>query len=538
MRRSRRKGQLRRDVLRSRRGRTRRPGPLRRRRDASASTRPNGSRDERRCPRTRARRPLGPSWPTRFTAATKTPLAMACERCIGLPGVVLRRAVLGLLARDASRWRSGRRGRRRRRAPSAAPPPGYHWSQQTSVPMRPDARVERAEAEIAGREVELLVVERDRPGCASCGRGRRMRAVGVEDDGGVVVDARRRAARRARRRSTTPSSARELRRGARWSGPGSARPDRSSAASSRWQKYGERNSSCRQTICGAAAGGLADARDGRVEVRGRVGAARASARGRCESATGVGHRARHCRPDAPGCQCARASAVSVAGRRCIAGRPRSRMRVMDLSYTPEEEAFRARVRAWLEENARRRARWPRTSRRCAPGSASCTTAASSASAGRRSTAAPASPRWSRRSSTRSWRARARRGVDQRDGDLVGRSGDHEVRHRGAEAALHPEDPHLRGDLGDRLLRAVVGLRHGGREDARRARRRLLRRQRPEDLDHARAHLGLVLRPGPHLDRRSEVGRPDAAADGHARARASRSSRSGRSTATPSSTRSS
>src|SRR5262249_13792438 len=34
----------------------------------------------------------------------------------------------------------------------------------------------------------------------------------------------------------------------------------------------------------------------------------------------------------------------------IAGGRRSRMRRMDMSYTPEEEAFRARVRSWLEEN--------------------------------------------------------------------------------------------------------------------------------------------------------------------------------------------
>ena len=39
----------------------------------------------------------------------------------------------------ASRWRSGRTAPPRPAAPSAARPPGYHWSQQTSVPMRPAA---------------------------------------------------------------------------------------------------------------------------------------------------------------------------------------------------------------------------------------------------------------------------------------------------------------------------------------------------------------------------------------------------------------
>src|SRR5262245_17265745 len=34
----------------------------------------------------------------------------------------------------------------------------------------------------------------------------------------------------------------------------------------------------------------------------------------------------------------------------IAGGGRSRMPRMDMSYTPEEEAFRARVRTWLEAN--------------------------------------------------------------------------------------------------------------------------------------------------------------------------------------------
>src|SRR5262245_10430809 len=34
----------------------------------------------------------------------------------------------------------------------------------------------------------------------------------------------------------------------------------------------------------------------------------------------------------------------------IRGEPQSRMPRMDMSYTPEEEAFRARVREWLEQN--------------------------------------------------------------------------------------------------------------------------------------------------------------------------------------------
>ena len=39
-------------------------------------------------------------------------------------------------------------------------PSGYHWSQQTSVPTGPTDVFFRAKAEIAGREVELLVIKR------------------------------------------------------------------------------------------------------------------------------------------------------------------------------------------------------------------------------------------------------------------------------------------------------------------------------------------------------------------------------------------
>ncbi len=76
---------------------------------------------------------------------------------------------------------------------------GNHWSQQMSTPMLPKLRVPGAEAEIARREIKLLVekrVVRDVHLAVLAEIG----AVGVDDRGGVVVDAGAFASRRARRR--------------------------------------------------------------------------------------------------------------------------------------------------------------------------------------------------------------------------------------------------------------------------------------------------------------------------------------------------
>ena len=69
-------------------------------------------------------------------------------------------------------------------------PSGYHWSQQTSAPMRAVACVEAAKAEIARREVILFEVERI-VGDVHLAILAEQRAVGVEDDRGVVIHARR-----------------------------------------------------------------------------------------------------------------------------------------------------------------------------------------------------------------------------------------------------------------------------------------------------------------------------------------------------------
>ena len=79
---------------------------------------------------------------------------------------------------------------------------------------------------------------------------------------------------------------------------------------------------------------------------------------------------------------------------------------MDLNYTPEDVAFRKQVRAWLEQNLPRGR--SATSTSAGPGIASSTRRATSAWAGRRSTAARTRGRWSRPSWPTRWRAPTRR----------------------------------------------------------------------------------------------------------------------------------
>ena len=278
-------------------------------------------------------------------------------------------------------------------------------------------------------------------------------------------------------------------------GPGIGSARSKSAASSRWQKYGERKSSGRQTTPRATGGGLADARDGPVEVGRGVGPQRIWTRP-IEKRVGaaIGGDSAH---RVASCQRERRPDPRSAG---IAGAGRSRMPGMDMSYTPEEEAFRARVRAWLEENVP------------APGSLAEDLDAMRAwqrklhAAGLLAVSWPKeyggaglSPMEQAILNEELARVRAPGVVNAMAiwwvGPAIMKYGTDD-----AEAALHPEDPERRGDLGDRILRAVVGLGHGGGEDARRAPGRLLRRQRPEDLDHAGAHLRLVLRAGADLER--------------------------------------
>ena len=114
------------------------------------------------------------------------------------------------------------------------------------MPIRPNARVERLEAQVARREVELLVVERV-VGDVHLAVEAQQRAVGVEDDGRVVIEPRR-PPLEERADDHDAGLLRDLRE--RLGGRAGDRLGQVEVARGPrvWQKYCERNSSCRQTI--------------------------------------------------------------------------------------------------------------------------------------------------------------------------------------------------------------------------------------------------------------------------------------------------
>ena len=129
----------------------------------------------------------GPSKPTRLTAATKMPLAMACERWM------VRQA--SSCAAPNSRFlrgmpADGRGIEQDVRAAQAGQARGF------GIPLVPAdqdgdaavARVEAGEAQIAGREIKFLVVERV-VGDVHLAVDAEQRAVGVDHRGGVVIEA-------------------------------------------------------------------------------------------------------------------------------------------------------------------------------------------------------------------------------------------------------------------------------------------------------------------------------------------------------------
>ena len=153
--------------------------------------------------------------------------------------------------------------------------------------------------------------------------------------------------------------------------------------------------------------------------------------------------------------------------------------------------------------------------------------ASPASTGRRSTAAAAArPTQKAIYDEEMARADAPRTVNTLGLTFLGadRHGD---RHRRAEARDHRADAAQRGDLVPGLLRARRRIRPREPHHAGRGRRRRLRGQRPEDLDHQRAARRQDLRPGAHRPGVAAPPRHLDAADRHARSPASTPGRSSR-----------
>ena len=189
---------------------------------------------------------------------------------------------------------------------------------------------------------------------------------------------------------------------------------------------------------------------------------------------------------------------------------------MDFDYPPEAEAFRAEFRAWLDEHLTDAV--PRRRHRLLDGDGP----------GPPRDAAGVEPR-ARRGALRGDRvARGVRRARRRDhgagrlrrGDapvegarhaeparaLEHRAGDHPARHRGAEGGAAPPHAARRRHLVPGILRARRGQRPRVAQVHRGARRRPLRRQRPEDLEHARAPRELVRAPRAHGPRRAEAPR--------------------------------
>ncbi len=96
--------------------------------------------------------------------------------------------------------------------------------------------------------------------------------------------------------------------------------------------------------------------------------------------------------------------------------------------------------------------------------------------------------------------RPRAGTDQRHRPGHGRPGRDRARNRRAEAAIPAAAPVSRGDLVPGLQRAERGQRPFRPADARRGRRRSLRRQRAEGVDDAGPRREVVHAPRPRKER--------------------------------------
>ena len=191
---------------------------------------------------------------------------------------------------------------------------------------------------------------------------------------------------------------------------------------------------------------------------------------------------------------------------------------MDLDDTPEQAAYRAQVRSWLEEHKseapvldgperaqgrggdhRRAARMAGQARRGRPRGRDM------AEGVRRP-----GPRPDRAGHLQPGDRRAKvPGHPRRDRRRHARPDDHRARHRRAEDALPRRDAARRRGLVPAVLRARRRLGPGGRADARApAGRRQLAALRPEGLDDERAVRLLRAAARAHRRRRAEAQGPD------------------------------
>ncbi len=119
------------------------------------------------------------------------------------------------------------------------------------------------------------------------------------------------------------------------------------------------------------------------------------------------------------------------------------------------------------------------------------------------------------------RARTGRGAGPLGGRLRrhhGGTGDHQIRHRGAETALPAAHPGQRGLVVPGLFRARRRLRSRGAENQGHPRRRSLCGQWFENLDHHGSTRRHDVLPGAHRDRRQEAGGDQLPADRYAQPR--------------------
>ena len=175
---------------------------------------------------------------------------------------------------------------------------------------------------------------------------------------------------------------------------------------------------------------------------------------------------------------------------------------MDLSFSPEEEAFRQEVRAFIAEA---KPKLPDVG------------ATESADRSKEDYLAWhkllykkgwVAPLWPKEYGGTGWNVTQRYIFNEEvaNADMPttlpfglndGGAGDLHLRQRRAEKAIPAAHPVRRGLVVPGLFRAGRGLRSCQPAHARGARRRPLHRQRPEDLDHARAVRRLDLLPGAH-----------------------------------------